>query len=305
MVALLFSGDFFQFNAVLGKYFPHGIVIGQSGLIRRFFSHKTHSNIQCRCNAGSENGGVQFGLRCEFIGTLDEIGGESGIGNNEITAADYLYAFHIPNTLFNKGKTVREREYGPVFLHSKNNHFIAVVVGIFHQAPVAKSKGIAVHYDGTAVLSFTGPQNSPNPAQVIFQGIRALFQKGRIRLRDCHAFEAHMLKNRHILRFCENLVSCNTPAVGFTLQVADNTAGQPLLLIFLADGNIPHDTAPQGTGADELSIVIKAHGIINISCKSQVKALQKLYYFCFFRGIGQEDFMFSNHSPDSFLKEQR
>ena len=104
-----------------------------------------------------------------------------------------------------------------------------------------------------------------------------------------------MFKDRYILRLCEDLISIDPAAVGFPLQVSDDAVSQTFSLIIAADRNISHDAPAERTGADELAIIKKSHGIVNDSRKSQIKAFQEFDNFCFFFRIGQEYFTFGNH----------
>ena len=104
-----------------------------------------------------------------------------------------------------------------------------------------------------------------------------------------------MGKNGDVLRLGEDLVSCNAAAVGFALEVTDDTMGKPLFLVIFTDGDISHDTAAERACADKFPIIEKSHGIINVSCESQIKFFQEFYNSCFFFRICQKNFSFCNH----------
>ena len=80
-----------------------------------------------------------------------------------------------------------------------------------------------------------------------------------------------MFENGYILWLGKDLVTRNTAAVGFTLEIADNTVGKSFFLVIGADGDISHDTAAERAGTNQTVIIKKPHGIINISCKSEIK----------------------------------
>lgn len=137
LISLLLSGDFLQLDAAFVEHFFHCLIISKCCFICRFFPDKSDADVEGRSNPGCKNCCIQLCLGSEFIGALNEVCRECSIGNNIISAADDFYALHIPYALLEKGKSVGEWEYAPVFPDSKDDDFIAVVMSIFDKAPVA------------------------------------------------------------------------------------------------------------------------------------------------------------------------
>ena len=113
------------------------MIVGQRGLVGRFFAHEAYGDIERRCDAGSKDGRIQFRLRSELIRAFDEVGREGRIGNDEIPAGNDFDTLHILHALLDESESVREGEYAPIFLHGKDDDFITVVMCVLDKASVS------------------------------------------------------------------------------------------------------------------------------------------------------------------------
>ena len=147
------------------------MIVGQRGLVGRFFAHEADGDIQRRCDAGSKDGRIQFRLRGELIRAFDEVGREGRIGNDEIPAGNDFDTLHILHALLDESESVREGEDAPIFLHGKDDDFITVVMCVLDKASVSQGERIAVHDDRTAVLPLPAAQKGTYAREIVLECI--------------------------------------------------------------------------------------------------------------------------------------
>ena len=161
-----FSRDDVQFDTVFRQNFAHSLVVSHSSFIVGFFTNVTSSDVQFRSNALCKNHCVQTSLCCQLVSTLDEVSGESCVGNNVVTTADYNNVAQISNALFHQGKAVRKGNCRTVFLYCENNYFVTVTSSFFNYSTVPQSKGVAVHNDCRTFFTIACAQDATYAFQI-------------------------------------------------------------------------------------------------------------------------------------------
>ena len=239
---------------------------------------------------------IKTSLRCQFVSTFNEVSGESCVRNNVVTTADYNNVTQICNALFHQREAVRERNSRTVFLYCKNNYFVTVASSFFNYGTMTQSKGITVHNDCRTFFTVTCAQDATNAFQIFFQSISTGFQQSSKGFSHSYFFKANVFKNFNIFRFSIYLVTGYTTTIRFDLQVANDTTSQTSALISHFNRNISHYASAQRTSTDKFIAIIKTHGIVNVTGKSQIKAFQEFNNLSFFFRVSQINLAFCNHN---------